>query len=142
MAAVGYTAHVRILLICAVFSAAALAAADASERVTVRGTITAVEDEPIVLTTDSGAALELIVEEADTFHTFHDPELADRTWELEGFHRGDNQFEVRALFTIKDGERFKVTYYCEICHITSYRPGMCMCCQEDVELREVPVTED
>jgi hypothetical protein len=29
-----------------------------------------------------------------------------------------------------------VQYYCEICHIVSYRPGQCMCCQEEVELQE------
>ena len=110
----------------------------AAERATVRGSIEAVEDGPVYLVAESGKKLELDIEEADAYHTFHDPELADRTWELEGFHKPGDHFEVRKLFTVKDGKRFHVTYYCEICHITSYRPGMCMCCQEDVELREVP----
>lgn len=115
-------------------SAAALRAAD---RTAVRGAIETPEDGPVYLITESGKKLELEIEEADAFHTFHDPELADRTWELEGFHKDGDKFEVLRLFTIKDGKRFHVTYYCEICHIVSYRPGMCMCCQEDVELREV-----
>lgn len=122
-------------------AAAVLPGAENDERVVVRGTLHAVEGEPLVLTADSGEKLELIVDEADPFHTFHDPELAGRTWELEGFRRDGGRFEVRRLFTIKDGKRYKVTYYCEICHITSYRPGMCMCCQEDVELREIPADE-
>ncbi len=120
-------------------STACLAAADAPKRTLVRGTIVAVEGEPIRLTIGAGETLELVVDEVDSYHTFHDPKLADRTWELEGFRLEDGRFEVRKLFTIKDGERYQVTYYCEICHITSYRPGRCMCCQEDVELREVPV---
>jgi len=122
------------LLATALLLAATLTAAD---RTTVRGAVETTEDGPIYLVQESGKKLELVIEEADAYHTFHDPELADRTWELEGYAQPGDKFEVRKLFTIKDGKRFHVTYYCEICHIVSYRPGMCMCCQEDVELREV-----
>jgi len=127
-----------IALLATSLSAAGLSAA---ERAKVRGRIETSEDGPVYLVDESGTRLDLEIEEPDAFHTFHDPDLADRTWELEGFPKEGDKFEVRKLFTIKDGKRFHVTYYCEICHIVSYRPGMCMCCQEDVELREVAEDE-
>ena len=128
-------------LLLAVLSAAVLTAADAPDRATIQGAVSVQDDQTLVLTTAAGVAHELIVEEPDPFHTLQDPALAGRTWELEGFHREGDRFEVRALSTIKDGKRYQVSYYCEICHITSYRPGRCMCCQKMVELRETPVEE-
>jgi len=89
---------------------------------------------------ESGDTFDLIVE-PDNFHAIHDELLKDRLWEFEGRVREGGALEVRKMFSIKDGKRFKVTYYCEICHIVSYRPGRCMCCQEDVELQEIPAPE-
>ena len=132
----------------AALACATLFAAASAERVTVRGAIEIADHDganegwpAIYLVADSGERLELISDEPDTLHTWSDPELKDRTWELEGFRLDGDRFEVRKMFTIKDGKRYQVTYYCEICHITSYRPGPCMCCQEKVELREIAVDE-
>ena len=94
-------------------------------------------DETVKLIGEDGKTWELVVE-ADNYHALHDKELAGRVWELVGFPQDGGRFEVRHMFTIKDGVRHKVTYYCEICHIVSYRPGQCMCCQEEVELQETP----
>ena len=69
--------------------------------------------------------------------TMRDPPLAGRTWEIRGNEADADTFEVDRAFTIKNGKRYRVTYYCEICHITTYDPGRCMCCQEDTELREI-----
>ena len=70
--------------------------------------------------------------------SFGDPRLAGREWEFEGSFAADNRFEIRKLFTIKQGRRHRVTYYCEICHIYTHEPGRCMCCQEETELQEIP----
>ena len=67
-----------------------------------------------------------------------DPRLAGREWEFEGSLAAAGRFEIRKLFTIKNGRRHRVTYYCEICHIYTHEPGRCMCCQEETELREIP----
>ncbi len=131
-----------VALLCAalVVPAGADPPAKDQEQVAVRGHVLVApnHDADHRLETDDGKVWTLVVE-TDAFHSLHDPELAGRTWELVGYPLGDDRFDVRKLFTIKDGERHAVTYYCEICHIVSYRPGMCMCCQEDVELRETPV---
>ncbi len=91
---------------------------------------------PLQVRTDAGV-VELDVE-GDNMHTLQDKELAHRTWEFEGNFLPDGRFEILKMYTIVDGRRMRVTYYCEICHITSYRPGRCMCCQQPVELREIP----
>lgn len=94
---------------------------------------------PIRFKAESGETFDLILE-PDNFHALHDELLKDRLWKLEGRVK-EGALEVRKMFSIKDGKRFKVTYYCEICHIVSYRPGRCMCCQENVELQEIPAEE-
>lgn len=79
--------------------------------------------------------------EGDHWHILNDPQLAERLWELEGRWLADGLFAARKIFTVKDGDLYEVTYYCEICNIVSYRPGRCMCCQQDVELREIPAEQ-
>lgn len=132
----------KALALLALFSLPILADSPAEEQVVIRGQLLAVESEDADhrLKSDDGKIWNLLVEK-DAFHALHDPKLAGRTWEFVGHPLEGDQFEVRKLFTIKDGKRFNVTYYCEICHIVSYRPGRCMCCQEDVELREIPSEE-
>ena len=67
-----------------------------------------------------------------------DPRLAEREWELEGKFHPDGHFEILKLFTISQGKRNRVTYWCEICYIRSHEPGRCMCCQAETELQEIP----
>ncbi|MBI1352890.1 MAG: hypothetical protein GC160_00990 [Acidobacteria bacterium] len=128
----------RALALCLLLVAPALADSQV-EFTTIRGHVLPMADEEAEprLRDESGKVWTLAVE-TDAFHTLHDPKLADRTWEFVGVPQAGGSFDVHKLFTIKDGERFQVTYYCEICHIVSYRPGRCMCCQEPVELREIP----
>ena len=95
------------------------------------------EDRPLQLIAADGRSFELAVDEL-LERTMRDPRLAGRTWEALGREAADGRFEVDRAFTIKDGRRYRVTYYCEICHITTHEPGRCMCCQKNTELREIP----
>ncbi|MCY4188917.1 MAG: hypothetical protein OXD30_10585 [Bryobacterales bacterium] len=70
--------------------------------------------------------------------TMRDPRLAGRLWEVRGKRQDDGRFVVEKIFTVKDGELHRVTYYCEICHITTHEPGPGMCCQGETDLRELP----
>lgn len=69
-----------------------------------------------------------------------DPKLNGREMELEGRFAGPGHFEATQIFTIKSGQRYKVTYWCDICSIRTHMPGRCMCCQADTELQEIPVS--
>ena len=61
-------------------------------------------------------------------------------WELhvEGQWKDKDTFQVDRLFSLRDGQLYKVTYFCHVCNITSYKPGRCDCCQDLTEVREVP----
>lgn len=83
-----------------------------------------------------GGAVDLELDEGLDL-TMRDPQLAKRLWELRGHYQDGGRFAVEKIFTVKDGELHRVTYYCEICHITTHEPGPCMCCQGDTDLREL-----
>ena len=122
-----------------IFAALLLAAAPppAAAGASIRGQLApTVEGQPLQLVTAAGRAVDLAADEL-LERTMRDPQLAGRTWEALGREAADGRFAVDLAFTIKDGRRYRVTYYCEICHITTYEPGRCMCCQENTELREI-----
>ncbi|MDE0103454.1 MAG: hypothetical protein OXN89_13845 [Bryobacterales bacterium] len=112
-------------------------AASGSAAEVARGTLAAPTDgEPLRLLTEAGS-LSLDLDEG-LEATMRDPQLRERTWEVRGRRAEDGQFLVEKIFTVKDGVLHRVTYYCVICHITTHEPGLCMCCQGDTDLRELP----
>jgi hypothetical protein len=52
---------------------------------------------------------------------------------------GTQILEVVKLFSVHNGEIFDVYYYCVVCAIQSVTPGICVCCQDPVELVEKPL---
>lgn len=95
------------------------------------------EGESLRLITLGGESVELVLDEG-LERTMRDPQLAARTWEVRGVRGIEGRIAVEKIFTVKDGELHRVTYYCVICHITTHEPGRCMCCQGDTDLREIP----
>ena len=77
-----------------------------------------------------------------TLSQMKDPKLRGRELELEGRFKGTGRFDATKIFTIKDGKRFIATYWCEICSIRTHKAGICMCCQGDTELQELPEGQD
>ena len=120
-----------------------IAAAGASDFVTIRGTLVSPSgsvtgpDDPLAVSIAGGKKVTLT---GDIFSQgqLRDQRLAGRTWEFEGNYLPGGEFEIQRLFTIKDGKRFKVTYWCEVCAIRTHEPGRCMCCQDETELQEIP----
>ena len=116
----------------------AVPAAGAAGTQVLRGRLAeAVDGEPLRLLTLDGETVDLVAESGFD-RTLRDPQLADRTWELRGALLDDGRFRLEKIFTVKDGQIHRVTYYCVICHITTHEPGICMCCQGDTDLRELP----
>ncbi len=115
----------------------ALAISAAASDTALRGRLAPpVAGEPLQLVTAEGEAVELALIESMEL-TMRDPQLAERLWEVRGRRLDDGRYGVDKIFTVKDGELHRVTYYCEICHITTHEPGRCMCCQADTDLREL-----
>ena len=52
-------------------------------------------------------------------------------------HPGD-QLEVIKVQSIKEGKLYDIFYYCDVCSITAYVPGLCPCCRNELEFRETP----
>ena len=61
---------------------------------------------------------------------------------LEGRLNAEGIFEVVKLFTVRDGQVYKVRYFCDICNITAVPPGPCACCQGPTEFQEIPATRE
>jgi hypothetical protein len=85
--------------------------------------------------------------DADTLGTLKDARLVGTDFEVVGVLAGDtvtiNPIQEAALFAYKDGKRLRVTYWCDVCAIRTYTPGLCWCCREEtvLDLRE-PDTVD
>ena len=99
------------------------------------------EDKPLVLISsqpkgDNGKKVTLAGDEFSEGQ-LRDPRLAGREWEFEGKFAADGNFTIYKLFTLKEDKRHRVTYYCEVCHIYTHEPGLCMCCQDETELQEI-----
>jgi hypothetical protein len=94
------------------------------------------EDRPALQTSDG--KLLLLTGDADTVGVLNDKRLAGTDFEVIGTLNGDtiaiNPIHTAALFAYKDGKRLRVTYWCDVCAIRTYTPGLCWCCREETAL--------
>lgn len=51
---------------------------------------------------------------------------------------GGKTFQIVKTQLIRAGKVYDFHYFCEICNITTYSPGPCMCCRAPTEYREAP----
>ena len=79
----------------------------------------------------------------DTMGVLNDQRLWGTDFEVIGHFNSPDHFEIdqihnRAMFVHKDGKRLMVTYWCDVCYIRTYTPGICVCCQKytDLDLQE------
>ena len=120
--------------------AVALAAAESKPQGSVRGTLHTEADPTIE--TSSGRRVKLAGDK-DTLGVLRDERLNGADFEALGHALDDDRFDVdrihtRSLFVHRGGKRLMVTYWCDVCYIRTYTPGICWCCQKytDLDLRE------
>lgn len=104
----------------------------------VRGKLGSAPDGAPALKTADGK-LVLLAGDKDTVGVLKDQRLANTDFEVMGEFDKAGQFAInpiykRALFTYKDGRRLMVTYWCDICAIRTYTPGLCWCCRNETAL--------
>jgi hypothetical protein len=86
-------------------------------------------------------------------YPFLPTDSAAAVWMDERYRRRELQITVRLfpqtsfIEVIKfqsrlDGKLHDLYYYCDVCAITSFKPGPCECCQAPVEFRETPTEND
>jgi hypothetical protein len=104
----------------------------------------------LIRTPDSKPALDvprrgLIPLDGDgpTLGVLKDPRLSGVELEALGRFKAEKLFEIgpihtRSMFVHRDGRRLFISYWCELCSIRTYTPGICWCCQQDtaLDLRE------
>lgn len=132
----------RRFLLLAVAAAPALAAETSRE--SARGTLTLTHDGRPVLQTSDSKAIFLQGDES-TMGVLRDERLRNSDFLVLGKFDGPDHFTIdpihkRAMFVLKDGKQFTISYWCEVCAIRTYSPGKCACCQQEtnLDLREKP----
>ena len=94
-------------------------------------------DKPALQTADG--KLIFLTGDDDTMGVLKDARLADVDFEASGNSTGADQFTInpihtKAMFVHKDGKRLFVTYWCDVCAIRTYTPGICWCCRDETAL--------
>src|SRR5262249_3462229 len=87
---------------------------------------------------DDGTTLPLIADDVSRMFRLY-PQLRDRPVKITGrLLPGTKDLKVDFVQTTKDGKPHNVDFWCEICQISHQQPGACVCCGDDLELREKP----
>jgi hypothetical protein len=134
------------LVTCLIFVCACLAdspKAVETPAATLHGKLVQRESQPPAIET-ADHKLVALAGDGPTEHVLHDKRLAGMELEILGHFEGADRFQVdpsytHAVHVLKDGKKFMVTYWCEICSIRQYEPGPCWCCQREthLDLREL-----
>lgn len=120
-----------------------------NKEVVVRGSVVCVDesgseischgdDRLFALRTADGNQLFLLPEDPNS-RMFEDERLRQREVEIRGWPRGKNRLEIIKVHSVKDGQLFDIHYFCSVCNIKAFVGGLCWCCQEEFEFREVSV---
>jgi len=116
----------------------AVAAVLQADESIVRGKLTKAPTGDPALQTKDGKFV-LLGGDADTIGVLKDARLANADFEVVGQPSAAGRFTInpihkRALFTYKGDRRLMVTYWCDVCAIRTYTPGICWCCREETAL--------
>ncbi len=103
-------------------------AAGSQEDISLQGKLD-VEKGPQALLQSEGKTVLLTSDSRSTLDTLSDSRLSGRELKVVGRFRKDGSFEVHEFFVIHGNNLYRVIYYCEVCHITAFSPGNCVCCQ-------------
>jgi hypothetical protein len=130
--------HRRRWLLKRVLATPWLAAIAASASTSFRGRLATGPKPVLAIAGDGGKRVPLSGDEP-TMGVLRDDRLRDADVELIGSLEGESGFRVdpihtRAMFVHKDGKRLLITYWCDVCYIRTYTPGICWCCQKDTDL--------
>ena len=53
--------------------------------------------------------------------------------------RPDRSADLIEVYSAKHGKLHDVRYFCDVCNVTAFVPGLCPCCRAEMELVETPV---
>jgi hypothetical protein len=131
-----YLMRLRELLILLALSVAICHGADPAT-ISLRGKLTQRDGKP-ALELSSHKLIPLDGDEA-TRGILKDKRLAGADLEATGHYESPDKFVIdpihtTALHVYHDGVRHKISYWCDVCSIRTYTPGICWCCQQETAL--------
>ena len=88
-----------------------------------------------------GKPVPLTSDRRSTSDTLSDSRLSGRELKVVGKYRDDGSFEVHEFFVVHGKSLYRIIYFCEVCNITTFSPGNCMCCQNPTLPVEVLPTD-
>jgi hypothetical protein len=92
----------------------------------------------LALVADDGKVYPLIKDNGSRMF-FKEPKLRGRPMRLTGrLLPGSQLLQVLNVHSLKDGRLHEIYYWCEVCIIKRYEPGVCECCGGPMEYREEP----
>lgn len=95
----------------------------------------------LVLQTDDGKIYTLLKDEGSRMF-FKDAKLRNRPMRLTARQIPNSQLlQVINVHSIVNGKLHDVYYWCDVCVIKRWEPGVCDCCGAPMEFREVPYKE-
>ncbi len=69
---------------------------------------------------------------------FTDSRVRQRELQISARLHSGEQLEIVKVQSVKEGKLYDVFYFCEVCNITAYVPGLCPCCRAELEFKETP----
>jgi hypothetical protein len=70
---------------------------------------------------------------------FDDPRVRAQEVVVKVRPLSDGTADLIKVYSAKHGKLHDVRYFCEVCNVTSFVPGLCPCCRAEMELVETPV---
>ena len=112
--------------------------AASSKSETIQGKLTQREGQPPAIQTAGRGLVALEGDEATTA-VIKDKRLNGMDMEAHGHFVAPDRFAIdpihtKAMLVHKDGRLKMITYWCELCAIRTYSPGVCWCCQKETVL--------
>ena len=72
---------------------------------------------------------------------FSDLRVRQRELQITAQLTAKDQLELVRVQSLRDGKLYDLYYFCELCNIRAYAPGLCPCCRNEMEFRETPATD-
>ena len=69
---------------------------------------------------------------------FTDIRVRQRELQVTARLHSGSRLEVIKVQSVKEGKLYDIFYYCDVCNIKSYAPGLCSCCRNELEFKETP----
>jgi hypothetical protein len=70
---------------------------------------------------------------------FADDQVRERELSVRARKTASDELETVKVYSVRNGKLNDLDYFCEVCNIVAYAPGLCPCCRRPMVLRETPL---